>query len=139
MEHARGYIFSCPFRGQRIPQRVQNIVINDYCVRNNFQFVVSRAEYVFHHEGSQLRACMEENINHVVFYSLLQMPSRSETKQLLYNAVASGAKNIHFAVESIRLANIEDCNLVELILSLINAESNRKDKGYLMWLGKVLY
>ena len=139
MEHARGYIFSCSFRGQRIPQRVQNIVINDYCIRNNFQFVVSRAEYVFHREASQLRACLEENLNHIVFYSLLQMPSRSEQRRLLYNAVATGTKNIHFAVEGIILANIEDCNLVELILSLVSAESKRKDEGYLIWLSKVLY
>ena len=34
----RGYIFSRSFMGERAPQHVQNIIIRDYCKRNNFTY-----------------------------------------------------------------------------------------------------
>ena len=33
----RGYIFSRSFMGERVPQHVQNIVIRDYCEKNNLE------------------------------------------------------------------------------------------------------
>lgn len=34
----KGYIFSRPFLGERVPQHIQNIVIRDYCIKNNITF-----------------------------------------------------------------------------------------------------
>ena len=36
----RGYIFSRPFMGERVPQHVQNIVIRDYCNKKNFNYLL---------------------------------------------------------------------------------------------------
>ena len=31
--------------GERVPQHIQNIVIKDYCVNNNYNFLLSATEY----------------------------------------------------------------------------------------------
>ena len=41
----RGYIFSRKIDSNFIPQRVQNLVIKDYCERNNLFFKLSATEY----------------------------------------------------------------------------------------------
>ena len=41
----RGYIFSRPFHGNRVPQHVQNMVIRDYCQRNGLNYLLSATEY----------------------------------------------------------------------------------------------
>ena len=45
MNKVRGYIFSRPFMGERVPQHVQNLVIRDYCERHQLQFLLSATEY----------------------------------------------------------------------------------------------
>ena len=42
----RGYVTSRPFMGERAPQHIQNIVIRDYCKKNNLLFLLSATEYV---------------------------------------------------------------------------------------------
>ena len=37
MNMVRGYIFSRPFMGERVPQHVQNLVIRDYCEKNGLK------------------------------------------------------------------------------------------------------
>ena len=34
MKNVKGYNFSRPFFGERVPQHVQNIVIKDFCNKN---------------------------------------------------------------------------------------------------------
>ena len=52
MKKLKGYIFSRSFMGERVPQHVQNLVIRDYCNKNNFQYLLSATEYAM--EGCHL-------------------------------------------------------------------------------------
>ena len=45
MSKVKGYIFSRPFFGERVPQHIQNIVLRDYCNNKNLQFLMSATEY----------------------------------------------------------------------------------------------
>lgn len=45
MKKVRGYIFSRPFMGERVPQHIQNLVIRDYCDRYNLHYLLSATEY----------------------------------------------------------------------------------------------
>ena len=47
---AKGYIFSRSFFGQRVPQRVQNIVVRDFAAQKQFNVSFSSVEYC--HIGS---------------------------------------------------------------------------------------
>ena len=52
MNGVRGYIFSRPFMGERVPQHVQNLVIRDYCKKQELKYLLSATEYAM--EGSHL-------------------------------------------------------------------------------------
>ena len=45
MKNVRGYNFSRSFMGERVPQHVQNIIIKDFCNKNNLNFLLSATEY----------------------------------------------------------------------------------------------
>ena len=45
MKKVKGYIFSRSFMGERIPQHIQNIIIRDYCKKNELQYLLSTSEY----------------------------------------------------------------------------------------------
>ena len=56
----RGYIFSRPFMGERVPQSVQNIVIRDYCQKNNLHYLLSHVEYAMPSSSLMLEQALEE-------------------------------------------------------------------------------
>ena len=68
----RGYIFSRPFLGERVPQHIQNIIIREYCERNNFQYLLSSTEYVLENSHLMLEQVLKEldTISGIVAYSL---------------------------------------------------------------------
>ena len=45
LKKKKGYNFSRPFLGERAPQHVQNIIIRNYCEKNNYKFLLSSTEY----------------------------------------------------------------------------------------------
>ena len=56
----RGYIFSRPFLEERVPQHVQNIIIRDYCSKNNFHYLLSATEYAMPHSDVMLKHILEQ-------------------------------------------------------------------------------
>ena len=44
LKKVRGYIFCRSFMNERVPQHVQNIVIRDYCNKNNLTYLLSSTE-----------------------------------------------------------------------------------------------
>jgi sporadic carbohydrate cluster protein (TIGR04323 family) len=82
----KGYIFSRPFLGERVPQHIQNIVIRDYCLKNRITFLMSATEYAF--EGSTyILAELIDNLRNydgLVFYSLFQLPLKMSVLHKLY-------------------------------------------------------
>ena len=97
---ARGYITSGDFDGQRIPQHIQNQIIKSYCDTNSLKFVLSRAEYWI--EGStdcQLWAALNEGFQHIVLYSVWQLPSKKLDRKAVYehcinNKITRGAVSL---------------------------------------------
>ena len=37
----KGYIFSRPFLSERVPQHIQNIVLNDYCKKTKNMYLLA--------------------------------------------------------------------------------------------------
>ena len=56
----RGYIFSRSFMNERAPQHVQNIVIRDYCEKNNFLYLLSSVEYAMKNCHLMLQQTLNE-------------------------------------------------------------------------------
>ena len=103
MNKVRGYIFSRPFMGERVPQHVQNLVIRDYCERNLLQFLLSATEYAMPscHLIFEQILCEMSDLHGLVAYSLFQLPENAERRQNIYQKVLQQTKSLHFAVEGL--------------------------------------
>ena len=117
MNSVRGYIFSRPFMGERVPQHVQNLVIRDYCERNRLQFLLSATEYAMPNCHLALQQVLGEltEIGGLVAYSLFQLPEESSQRQLIYEQILSQEKVLHFAVEGLCAATKQACERIETL------------------------
>lgn len=97
----KGYNFSRSFLGERVPQHVQNIVINDFCKKNNFKLSLSATEYVFNDSEYILREVLKslKKYDGLIFYSIFQLPIKVESRKFLYQKLFKMGKIIYFAVE----------------------------------------
>jgi sporadic carbohydrate cluster protein (TIGR04323 family) len=117
MNIVRGYIFSRPFMGERVPQHVQNLVIRDYCERNKLQLLLSATEYAMH--GSHLIfeqiLCELSGIQGLVAYSLFQLPENEDRRRGFYQQLLEQNKCIHFAVEGFHANTQNELERIETL------------------------
>ena len=117
MKKLRGYIFSRAFMGERVPQSIQNLVIREFCKRNNYLYLLSAAEYAMNDCSLVLKSIVNntKGINGIISYSLFQLPQEQEIRTSLLNKMIN--KKIFFvsALEQIFIKNqkdIEDINIL---------------------------
>tara|TARA_B110000037_G_scaffold206965_1_gene253464 strand:+ start:166 stop:549 length:384 start_codon:yes stop_codon:yes gene_type:complete len=116
MNHkVRGYVFSRPFMGERVPQHVQNLVIRDYCEKNSLHFLLSASEYAMDDCHLMLSLVLEElnKIDGIALYSLFQLPKEIKKRNEIYNTVLEQKKAIYFCVEGLKLTSKEERDRVE--------------------------
>ncbi len=113
----KGYIFSRPFMGERVPQHVQNIVLRDYCEKNNFIFLMSATEYSMKNSHLMLFQTLNDikNFDGIVFYSLFQLPENNITRKKILDKILKMKKEIHFSLEQMRMSSKNDLEKVEEI------------------------
>ena len=113
----RGYIFSRKFLDERVPQHVQNIVIRDYCKNNNLQYLLSSTEYILEDSHLMMQQLMNEikKIDGIVAYSLFQLPKIKEKREKIYQKILKNRKELHFAVEKLKITTKQDTSLIEQI------------------------
>lgn len=103
MNRVRGYIFSRPFMGERVPQHIQNLVIREYCERNDLQFLLSATEYAM--KGSQLvlqQLLMDTaDVSGLIAYSVFQLPEHRSQRADVYRKIYRARKALYFAVEGL--------------------------------------
>ena len=111
----RGYIFSRPFMGERVPQHVQNIIIRDYCSKKNIQYLLSATEYAMEDSNLILRQLVKDlpSIDGIIAYSVFQMPEDDSERRSVFNSILSVKKEIHFAVEGLSLYDNESYSRIE--------------------------
>ena len=116
----KGYIFSRPFLGERVPQHIQNIVIKDYCVKNNITFLMSATEYAVEESLYVLSELIQNLMNYdgIIFYSLFQLPIKKKDRHQVYSSIIKNKKQLHFVVENISVKNKDDFIKVEKIFLL---------------------
>tara|TARA_B100000035_G_scaffold197542_1_gene168802 strand:- start:110 stop:532 length:423 start_codon:yes stop_codon:yes gene_type:complete len=117
IKKVRGYIFSRKFLDERVPQHVQNIVIRDYCKNNNLQYLLSSTEYILEDSHLMMQQLMNElnKIDGIVAYSLFQLPKNKQKREQIYQKILKNNKELHFAVEKLKITNKKDTSLIEQI------------------------
>jgi sporadic carbohydrate cluster protein (TIGR04323 family) len=113
----RGYIFSRPFMGERVPQHVQNLVIRDYCKKQGFQYLLSATEYAMPNSHLILQQVLDElpKLDGIVFYSLFLLPEDTTERYRVIQIILKKEKTIYFAVEGLRISNIPEYERIETI------------------------
>ena len=99
----KGYIFSRPFMGERVPQGVQNLFLRDYCKKNNYNFDLSSVEYCMDNSFIHLNNLLLnlKNYDGILAYSLFQMPTDPNVRKKFMLKVIKSKKSFHFAIENI--------------------------------------
>ena len=117
MTGLRGYIFSRPFMGERVPQHVQNLVIRDYCKKQGFQYLLSATEYAMPNSHLILQQVLDElpKLDGIVFYSLFLLPEDTTERYRVIQIILKKEKTIYFAVEGLRISNIPEYERIETI------------------------
>ena len=117
MNRVRGYIFSRPFLGERVPQHVQNLVIRDYCNKQNLQYLLSATEYAMANSHLILQQVLEELsiLDGIVFYSLFLLPEDKTERDRVINFILKKEKTIYFAVEGLIMNNKTEHERIENI------------------------
>ena len=110
----QGYISSRPEQGNFTPQRVQNLVIREYCKKHNAEFILSATEYYMDNCYLMLEALIEGKgkINGVCFYNLAQLPSNIDKLEQTVGALLKEGIEVHFALEEIQLYKTEDMTVL---------------------------
>ena len=117
MSGVRGYIFSRPFMGERVPQHVQNLVIRDYCKKKGIQYLLSGTEYAMAGSHLILQQIMDElpQLEGIVFYSLFLLQEQKKERDRVCKVILENKKTIFFAVEGLLMSNQIEHERIETI------------------------
>ena len=128
----RGYIFSRPFLEERVPQHVQNIIIRDYCKRNNFEYLLSATEYAMPNSEIMLRQIVDElnGIDGIVAYSIFQLPQNNISRSYIIDKILEKRKEIHFACENMNIKNISNFKEMEILWQIKLTTTSFKFEGF---------
>lgn len=96
--------------GERAPQHVQNIVMQDFCKKNNLIFLMSVTEYAMKNSYSILNHLISNlrEIDGIILYSLFQLPEQIKQRNDILKKILKQKKIISFAVEGLTIKNIQD-------------------------------
>jgi sporadic carbohydrate cluster protein (TIGR04323 family) len=117
MIRIRGYIFSRHFMGERVPQNIQNLVIRDFCEKNNLLYNLSASEYAMPRCHKILDQVIKElkSLDGIVAYSVFQLPEDNKKRYAVINRMFKKNKIFYFALENMTIKNQEDLETIENI------------------------
>lgn len=120
MKNLKGYIFSRKFYDERVPQHIQNLVLRNYCQVNKLHYLLSATEYAMKESSLMLNKILNEieEIDGLVFYSLFQLPQNKLERQKIYKIILNFKKEIHFAVEDMKIKSVNDIEDIEQIIQI---------------------
>lgn len=102
---------------ERAPQHIQNIIIREFCKRENLHYNLSAVEYAMDSCYKTLHQLIYDlkNLDGIVAYSLFQLPFDDEERCQILKKVLKKKKSFYFALEGLKLSNLEDFIKIENI------------------------
>ena len=102
---------------ERAPQHIQNIIIREFCKKKNLHYNLSAVEYAMDNCYKTLYQIISElkNLDGIVAYSLFQLPFDDEERCKVLKKMLKKRKSFYFALEGLKLSNLEDFIKIENI------------------------
>ena len=125
LKAARGYISSRPIMGDRVPQRVQNIVIKEYCTRVKLDYLLSATEMAQRSSYRMLMSLVESpehRFSHLAFYSIGQLPISHEQRRDVLMRIFEQGRKVFCCVEDITLSDESDIEEVDNFFAIRSLE-----------------
>ena len=123
MKKLKGYIFSRSFMGERVPQHIQNLVIRNFCEKNNYLYLLSAAEYAIEDSHAIFKSMVNDTkeFNGIIAYSLFQLPKDIDVRTNYIKKLIK--KNIFFvsAVEQIFIKDKKDLETINKLWQIKEA------------------
>jgi len=131
----RGYICARMGGGRSAPQHIQQMVMRDYCKRNNMTFLLSATEYCMPGCTMILDAVLDEldHLEGILMYSIYLLPEHKEKRMELYNRLFAKNCVLHTAVEGHVVRSWDDAKKIEDIW-LVKDVMDRQQPSELEWL-----
>ncbi|MAV76734.1 MAG: sporadic carbohydrate cluster protein, LIC12192 family [Candidatus Marinimicrobia bacterium] len=110
MKKIKGYIFSRPFYDERVPQKIQNLVIREFCKNKNYIYSLSAVEYRMNNSSLILKDLVNtlKNYDGIVAYSVFQLPSNMQLRKEIVENIIKNQKFLAFAIEDILVKKKND-------------------------------
>ena len=117
MKKIRGYIFSRPFLNERVPQNVQNLLIREFCKKEELFYNLSASEYAMLNCYKILYQLMHElkNLDGIVAYSVFQLPEENNERKKILKEILKKKKFFYFALENLKVSKFSDIQKIENI------------------------
>lgn len=124
----KGYIFSRPFMGERVPQSIQNMLLREYCKKKNYNFHLSSVEYCIDGSFIHLNNLVNnlKKYDGILAYSLFQLPAEPNARSELLLKILKHKKSFHCAIEDIE---IKDKESIEKINDIWAIKLTQNDKN----------
>jgi sporadic carbohydrate cluster protein (TIGR04323 family) len=124
----QGYIFSRSINGSSIPQKVQGIIIRNYCIKNNLNYLFGSIEYSIEDSYIILNNLVNsiDKYRGLVFYSFFQLPGKKNVREIMYKKILQYNKEVHFVMEDLvikrsnykdTIKQIESCIIINAIIA----------------------
>jgi sporadic carbohydrate cluster protein (TIGR04323 family) len=116
----KGYVASIPVRGVHYPQRVQNLVVRDYCTRRGLRFELSATEYAMPGCYMVLESLLDtlDGLAGIVAFSAFMLPRRPARRHALYERLLGRGAVLHAALENLAVRSADDVAALEEMLGV---------------------
>ncbi len=116
----RGYIGSRPYHSGDYPQHVQNIIIRNYCQKNQLTYLLSATEYAMPGCYMMLEEVLRSlhTLEGIVLFSIFMLPKSAQKRRAIYDEILKSGATLHAALEDLSIQNEADVQLVEDMMSL---------------------
>lgn len=128
MKNYKGYISSRDCFGTYFPQKIQNIVIRDYCKKKKINYELSSAEYTMKNSYLVLNEIIKDmkKIDGIIAFSIFQLPTEKKKRNEILEKILKKNKKISFVLESFSVNTLKDIKKLNEIWAIKSITLNSK-------------
>jgi sporadic carbohydrate cluster protein (TIGR04323 family) len=113
MKIFKGYISSRKFpNGEYVQQKLQNMVVRQFCEYLNCKYMLSDVEYIFKNNFSILDNLLKgiKNYDGIAFFSIFQLPTERDNQEYYLKKIINNNKVALFSNEKLIINSSQDIN-----------------------------